>query len=497
LSLSYRTGDYIIHPKQHLIETDGQQIKVRSKVFSLMMLLLEHPDEILSKEYLLETIWDDVQVDQQVLFQSMREIRLLFKQHQVIKTHPRKGYSWIAELEAITETNNQKNEKLKPSNNGSKPMWVKSVTYLLVLTFGTILALWLNDNRKQTLFKGSVIVLPVKTSITDGDHNWLYLGAMDQIISQLTANKNVAVMHTDYVLEIMQRAELPRNYTSEQVARIFEVSGGKLVVESEFSGSVQDYRLAYKFYFGDHIKRGVIFNNTTAGALIELAEKITFYTGQSLKKLNQDANTEFKNELLARAIDLSNENNTLGASRLLASLVELEPSNLVASRLLSQAYIQQQNLDLAEQTIIQALQNAGNKTSAEIARLYFNLANIYGLRGNFELAETTLKQVEQLAKKNNDWLYRAYSAQQLALINQKFNRYDSAQNLLEKALGYHQIIQCPVGQSLTWLQMSDLSAVQGKNIKAELYLTQAEQLINQRQLFDLKAEAESKRNKTL
>jgi DNA-binding winged helix-turn-helix (wHTH) protein len=95
LSLRYRSGEFIIHPKRHLIESDGQQTQVRSKVFMLMLLLLEHRDEVLSKEFLLATIWDDVEVDEQVLFQSIREIRILFSDYIVIKTHPRKGYRSI------------------------------------------------------------------------------------------------------------------------------------------------------------------------------------------------------------------------------------------------------------------------------------------------------------------------------------------------------------------------------------------------------------------
>lgn len=493
MSLSYRTGEFIIHPKQHLIEKGGLQTQVRAKVFLLMMLLIEHRDEVLAKEYLLETIWDDVQVDEQVLFQSIREIRLLFDDYVVIKTHPRKGYRWIAEIEELTQLKVESESNTTSAPKKPKPHWAKLIIGASLLMFG--LAYWLVFNSNPDQFNGSVVVLPVKSSISDSDHRWLYLGAMDQIISQLVADQNVAVMHTDYVLEIMQRAELPRDYTSEQVKRIFEVSGAKFVVESEFSGALQEYRLAYKFYFDAHVKRGVIFSNSTSGALIELAQKITAYTGQPLKALDQQANSDFNSELLARALDLINQNNFVGASRLLSGLVELEPANILASRLLAQTYLQQQEFEIAEQIILTAIEKAAAQNSPELARLYFNLASIQAVGGDLKLALSTFIKADGLAQKNNDWLYRAYTAQQMARIQQNLKDYESAQVLLQQAFSYHKIIQCPVGQSLTWLQMAELSYKQGNKTQANQYLSNAAKLINQRQLTDLNTDVKSLYNK--
>jgi DNA-binding winged helix-turn-helix (wHTH) protein/tetratricopeptide (TPR) repeat protein len=493
LSLRYRSGEFIIHPKHHLIESDGQQTQVRSKVFMLMLLLLEHRDEVLSKEFLLATIWDDVEVDEQVLFQSIREIRILFSDYIVIKTHPRKGYRWIADIEVLPEIKATSISETTRPNKKLTLAWFITAIIVVVLIFS--LAYWFIAHSKQNQFKGSVVVLPMKSSIVDGDHGWLYLGAMDQVISQLASDQNVAVMPTDYVLEIMKRAALPRDYTNEQIKRVFEVSGAKIVVESEFSGAVQEYRLAYKFYFEDHVKRGVIFSNSTASALTELAQKITTYTGQPLKALQQHANLDFNNELLARALDLSNQNNFAGASQLLSSLTALEPSNMLAHRLLAQTYILQQQFDLAEQIILTAIEKPVANNSPELARLYFNLASIQALRGNFTLAQSTFMKVDVLAQKNNDWLFRAYTAQQMSAIQQRLKNYQSAQSFLDLALSYHKVIQCPVGQSQTWLQMAKLSLDQGNTLQANQYLTQAEQLINQRQLEGLAMETSEFRGK--
>ena len=89
---------------------NGVVTKIRPKTFALLMLFLQHPFKVLSKQMLLDTIWDDVEVSEQVLFQTIRELRQFFVDVEVIKTHPRKGYAWIADVEEYSPQieNNQK-----------------------------------------------------------------------------------------------------------------------------------------------------------------------------------------------------------------------------------------------------------------------------------------------------------------------------------------------------------------------------------------------------
>ena len=89
----------ILTPQQTLVPQ--QTLKVRPKTFSLLLQFLENPHQVLAKELLLSQIWDDVKVEEQVLVQSIRELRQLFSPLDVIQTHPRKGYAWIAPVEKI------------------------------------------------------------------------------------------------------------------------------------------------------------------------------------------------------------------------------------------------------------------------------------------------------------------------------------------------------------------------------------------------------------
>ena len=74
----FRGEHFSISPLQHSLSIHGQECSLRPKTFALMLYLVEHQGEVMTKERLLAQIWDDVHVDEQVLFQSIAEIRKIF-----------------------------------------------------------------------------------------------------------------------------------------------------------------------------------------------------------------------------------------------------------------------------------------------------------------------------------------------------------------------------------------------------------------------------------
>ncbi|OUS18629.1 hypothetical protein A9Q97_00715, partial [Rhodospirillales bacterium 47_12_T64] len=79
----------------------------------------------------LSTVWDDVTVGEQVLFQTIRELRNLFSGLDVIKTHPRKGYAWVinVEKEALNDTNEAASQQVKNSEITTNVFSKKTKTF--------------------------------------------------------------------------------------------------------------------------------------------------------------------------------------------------------------------------------------------------------------------------------------------------------------------------------------------------------------------------------
>lgn len=68
---------------------------LRPKTFQLALYLADHSGEVISKDNILNTVWGESIVEEQAVFQSVNEIRKAFAPLEVIKTYPRRGYTWL------------------------------------------------------------------------------------------------------------------------------------------------------------------------------------------------------------------------------------------------------------------------------------------------------------------------------------------------------------------------------------------------------------------
>lgn len=475
----YASQGFTIHPHLQSIERDGQLTPVRPKTFALLLYLLEHPREVMSKQTLLDAVWDDVKVEEQVLVQSIRELRQLFGSAEVIQTYPRKGYAWSAEVEK---------QQLEPVVQ-PRTRWPVRVMVLTSLTLITLLVAVMFWHAPTTAPQLSVvIVLPVKNQVQGNDYYWIPLGAMDQVIQSLVSTPQVQVMNTEYVLNLMRHARLPREYSSEHIARVFDVSGATLVVDSELSGSLGEYRLAYKLHFSNHIKRGVLFGESPEMLLRELTVIMTESLAPTIKRIALDSRRGFSNELMARAQE-SLANGELEASRaLLESLKQLQPDHVRARQSLVNVLLKQREYDLALREIEAALGRTDTTESKEAGRLYHLLAVTHSKRNEPTEALTALIQADWFAQRDSDLLYQAFNAQLRGSILQEQRQFDLAQQSFVQAFATHRMLRCSIRMTLTRLQMVSLFAVQDQTRLAAEHYAEAKRLVEQHQLDNLLGE---------
>lgn len=518
VSFVYQTHSFVIDPNHYTIEGPQGIVKARPKTFSLLVLMLEHPREVLSKNFLLETIWDDVAVGEQVLFQSIGEIRKLFQQPSIIKTHPRKGYSWVADVERVDIAlvgaeqkaatlcePDLKDLNLKeyiPNDDGvitKRPAGLRMRGLAMSAFFITALVITaFFFNQTAPPITGTVIILPVKNTIAGNGHNWVTLGAMDQLIKQVAFTGDTVVMEPLFVLGSMKNAGLTHDYASDDVSRIFDVTGASLLVETELSGSIEDYRLSYKLHLKSTLKFGVIIEQKLDLALEQLAVIIAREVGNDARPVSQHFRSEFNNALMARALEEKRLGNLKTASELLASLIGLERHNITAHRLLGVILIQRGEFDAAQTILKQGIQRMGlgeraERGEKEHAKLLYWVASAQTAQGWDKLSLRTLGEAEIFAAESRDWLYRAYIAQLQGRNYRQLAQFTRAENALEHALEYHAVIHCPIGTAGTQLQFARLFALQGQEEAAGNALNNATKLIKTRQLLVLTAMLEEAR----
>ncbi|HEY6530199.1 MAG TPA: winged helix-turn-helix domain-containing protein [Cellvibrionaceae bacterium] len=459
MTVKLQTNGFIIDADRHLLEFSDETVHVRPRTFALLLVLLRHPQQILSKDQLLKTVWDDVIVDEQVLFQTIGELRQLIRDPGLIKTYPRKGYAWSA---AVEEQALDVPVQLKSKSHLMPNVQKLALFSLVPLTLIIFLLIYLLYKPSAAAGEGPILVLPVKSSLADSDHGWVRLGAMDQLISALKSDGAVLALDTEYVLETLQRAKFGRDIASDKVSQLFIVSGATMVVETMVSGTVDDYRLDYRLHFKNDLKRGTVFRATVAAAIQDLAQIIARHPLSN----EHAGSTQFNSELMARALERKDAGDLAAAASLLASLKEMDANNLAARRLLAQVLIDQGKTDVALTEITYALTLA-EATAEERPRLEYWQAVALVKERKLAPALQSLDASDRDATERRNHLYLAYAAQLRGEIEQSLGRLENAQVAFDNAIRFHAIIRCPLGEALTRRQLAALFQQKGALERAE------------------------------
>src|SRR3954471_2078071 len=101
-----RFDRYILDLDRGSLLLDEKEIPLRPKTFAVLLHLVENPDHLVSKEELFAAAWTDVAVTDDALVQSIGELRRALGDDgpRVIKTIPRRGYRFEAEVSADPAT---------------------------------------------------------------------------------------------------------------------------------------------------------------------------------------------------------------------------------------------------------------------------------------------------------------------------------------------------------------------------------------------------------
>ncbi|WP_343044240.1 winged helix-turn-helix domain-containing protein [Marinifaba aquimaris] len=500
---------------------------MRPKTFSLLQHFILQPKTLISKQTLLDEVWDDVIVDEQVLFQTIRELRQAFNNPKIIKNIPRKGYIWQASVELITEintelktelnsavddesatkttpnsamnhsanevSNSQTNEKAGLTNKQKLnkysliPSALLSIGLMCSISYQVLLKPEENfppafkQTQKQS---GSLIILPFDNQLANPAYSWLRLGAMDQINQQITSTTSLSVMNTEYVLDMINTAD--SKAPSKLVNRLFELTGALVVVETQVSGDPGDFQISYNFHYPDHIKQGVLFAQSIDQGLSQLANTIAQTTGT--KKTSYD---NFNNQLMAKAWQHIHQRQWRQAQELLTAKVAIADSQYSSQAhfLLALSYYRQNQFEQSTRVIKQALGKIDTEDK-NLKKLHFLNALNQVAQNKLEFALVQLQHI-QSAQTITDRLYLAYSFELLGQIQLAKHNVEQAFSAFNQALFYHQQINCPTGQFFTYLQLANIGYQMQQEEFAEQNLHKAKHLITQKKVaFPLQTIAE-------
>ena len=101
----YRFADIEVDPAQGCLRRQGQEKHPRSKVLQVLLYLLEHRDRLVTKQELIDHLWNSSAVTDDAVFHCVTEIRTLLGDSrdnpQFLRTFPAAGYRFIASVEEV------------------------------------------------------------------------------------------------------------------------------------------------------------------------------------------------------------------------------------------------------------------------------------------------------------------------------------------------------------------------------------------------------------
>ncbi|MCF6437040.1 winged helix-turn-helix domain-containing protein [Pseudoalteromonas sp. MMG022] len=129
-----------------LLTCEGKPIYLKPKQQALLSFFIENAGTTLSKEQILETVWRERVVSEQVVFQTISQLRAIIGE-RAIQTYSRRGYKWNVPIQEITE------------KAQSTPVLVKQKTqykhrvFIILLLIMLVLGFWLTAtlNPKPTI----------------------------------------------------------------------------------------------------------------------------------------------------------------------------------------------------------------------------------------------------------------------------------------------------------------------------------------------------------
>ena len=102
---SLSVGSWIVDPSLNSMSCEGRAVRLEPKVMGVLLCLAEHPGETLSKEQLLQAVWPNIIVTEDVLKRCIAELRRAFgddaRNPHIIETISKRGYRLLAPVSAL------------------------------------------------------------------------------------------------------------------------------------------------------------------------------------------------------------------------------------------------------------------------------------------------------------------------------------------------------------------------------------------------------------
>jgi TolB-like protein/DNA-binding winged helix-turn-helix (wHTH) protein/tetratricopeptide (TPR) repeat protein len=217
----FKLGEWLVQPQLNLLSLNGQGVRIEPKQMQVLLCLAEQAGDVVSKEHLIQVVWDGRFVSDEVLTSTVCELRKALgdeaRKPRFIQTVPKRGYRLIAAVSPVPGPESQPlrvadrqvtTACAQPSHSRFDDArvhswwkrWPLVVALLLLATMTALLIGWRQMRRADSPPIESLAVLPFKDLSGDASPDFFAESLTEALIAGLAKLKPLRVIsHTSVV----------------------------------------------------------------------------------------------------------------------------------------------------------------------------------------------------------------------------------------------------------------------------------------------------------
>lgn len=238
-----------LHFEGYVLDIDGgclrradTELPLRPKTFDVLVHLAENSQRLVSKEELFAAVWPDLAITDDVLVQSISELRKVFGADgtRLIKTVPRRGYRLDVQMtpqgpDVLVAATSELPPPNSPQTSPTTQLWrgrsaLAIALFTIISMFGIVWTFTLQPTSRNVASSHArdrlpvLAVLPFVSNSGDGTHAYFADGLTQDVISALGRFPALTVLSWNAVAAFKSEAGLPKD-TARTLGARYHVEG--------------------------------------------------------------------------------------------------------------------------------------------------------------------------------------------------------------------------------------------------------------------------------
>ena len=297
----YRFASFELDATSGELRKHGYRVPLQDQPFRILCLLLDHPAELITREQIREALWSaDTFVDfDRSLNKAMVKVRQALDDDadapRFVETLPRRGYRFIG---AVTNGASQRTANVVPLSGPSKRQHVaprrsrRAFTLVAAPALAVfLLALlwnwpsWTPGKASATNGRRAMAVIEIENLSQDPSLKWLGDGVVDLLTTDLAQAKNLDVISSERVRNLISREVKPgESLPASRAQRVAQKAGAEIFISGTLLNMGQGFRLNLRV-------------QDTASGKVLLADKVEGDSPQAIFSMVDEATAHIVSQL--------------------------------------------------------------------------------------------------------------------------------------------------------------------------------------------------------